>query len=447
MVDRTVFDFGKGIIGDSGDSCEYRVKESSKKRRRPEVSPHIKDRIATLLPEESSESPVRKFLKQFNYSDPEDMPKNSSKVNQTSPSKSEINSAEADKNKKEMDELRKEIKEEILASCNAIKSANASSAEQMKKDQNEFMGSIKDVIEKAQTGVDSKIGELSKKMDAQTSEYSTLKEDFRALQNKVAEIEKREAEVKLKEDRRALEDAVLRELREEESKIVVTGYSFSEADSDIVNKLVRDTLREGVEPLEQLRVVWKKAASDDKKSVIILDAGSERGREHILRNQKPGKSFMVKRSIPKRYREAENQLKEKARVKRTINLNNIRTEIEVRGTRLVLLVKQKTPLGDKANDWSIEDGVDLLDVAVKNTGESYKMKEKGKSVLVTMNQEMSEPSILKTLINNKLTRFDGLAVTAVDKRNAVVDCPSTEIALEVAALLKIEILDSRVAEY
>lgn len=89
----------------------------------------------------------------------------------------------------------------------------------------------------------------------------------------------------------------------------------------------------------------------------------------------------------------------------------------------------------------------MLDVAVKNTGESYKMKEKGKSVLVTMNKEMSEPSILKTLINNKLTRFNGLDVAAVDKRNAVVDCPSTEIALEVAALLKIEILDSRVAEY
>ena len=59
MVDRTVYDFGIGSIGDSGDICEYRVKESSKKRRRPEVSPHIKDRIASLLPEESSESPFR----------------------------------------------------------------------------------------------------------------------------------------------------------------------------------------------------------------------------------------------------------------------------------------------------------------------------------------------------------------------------------------------------
>ena len=206
-------------------------------------------------------------------------------------------------------------------------------------------------------------------------------------------------------------------------------------------------MRDGVEPLEPLKVVWKKAASDDKKSIIILDAGSERGREHILRNQKPGKPFRVKRSIPKRYRDAENQLNEKARVKRTIHHNNIKTEIEVRGTRLVLLVKQKTPLGEKSNDWSVEDEVDLLDVAAKNVGESFKLKEKGKSVLVTMNNEMTEPSILKSLVNNKLTRFKGLEVAAVDKKNAVIDCPSTEIALDVAALLRVEILDSRVAGY
>merc|ERR1712163_86763 len=100
------------------------------------------------------------------------------------------------------------------------------------------MSSIKDVIEKAQTRVDNTIGELSKKVDEQTSEYSTLKEDFRVLKDRVAEIEKREAVVKLKEDRRALEDAVLKELKEEVSKVVISGYSFSEADNDVVNKLV-----------------------------------------------------------------------------------------------------------------------------------------------------------------------------------------------------------------
>ena len=127
MVDRIEYDCGIGSIGDRSDTGEFRVKESSKKRRRPEVSPHIKDRIASLLPEESSESPVRKFLKQFSYSDPEDMPKNSTKVNPTSPSKGEVNGAEADKNKKEMDEFRKGIKEEIIASCSQVEGGKKSS--------------------------------------------------------------------------------------------------------------------------------------------------------------------------------------------------------------------------------------------------------------------------------------------------------------------------------
>ena len=89
-------------------------------------------------------------------------------------------------------------------------------------------------------------------MYVQTTKYTSLKEDLHALQHKVSDMEKREAEMKLKEDRKGLEEAVLRELREEEARIVVTGYAFCEADNNIVNKLVNDTLRKGVEPLEQL---------------------------------------------------------------------------------------------------------------------------------------------------------------------------------------------------
>ena len=65
MVDRNPIAFGRGLLGESTDTSDYKVKETTRKRRRPEVSPQIKDRIATLLPEEASESPVRKFLKQF----------------------------------------------------------------------------------------------------------------------------------------------------------------------------------------------------------------------------------------------------------------------------------------------------------------------------------------------------------------------------------------------
>ena len=73
------------------------------------------------------------------------------------------------------------------------------------------------------------------------------------------------------------------------------------------------------------------------------------------------------------------------------------------------------------------------------------MKDKGKSVLVTMNVELSEPSMLKTLIVNKLQRFEDLKIIAVDKRNAVVDCPDEDVAVEVAAVLKVDVTDSRVS--
>ena len=39
------------------------------------------------------------------------------------------------------------------------------------------------------------------------------------------------------------------------------------------------------------------------------------------------------------------------------------------------------------------------------------------------------------LVNNKLTRFKGLDMATVDKKKVVMDCPSTEEALDVTALL------------
>ena len=434
MVDRA--HIGKDLLGEIVDPSELKVKGTSRKRRRPVVSPQLQDKISNFLTEEVSESPVRKFLKKFEYSESEEMAKGN---------KSETEASSMEKGKQELDELRKEIKETIEASSNEIKIANANSVDQIKKDQQDFMLKISEVIGTAQAGVDKKITALSDKVDEQTNEFSALREDLRALQDKVSELEKRESEAKLGEERRSLENEVLREFREEETKIVVIGFKFAENDENTADKLMRDTLRDGVEPLSSIKVVWKKEASDDKKSVIILDTGSVWNREHILKNQKPGKEFMVKKSIPKRFREAENILKEKARTMRVINLNSIKTEVETRGTKMVLLVKEKTPAGAKANDWSIEQEIDLLDEAAKTPAEAYKMKEKGLSVLVTMNLETSQPSILRSLVENKLTRFEDLKVVAVDKRNAVIDCPAPNVALEVAALLRVDFKDARVS--
>ena len=59
----------------------------------------------------------------------------------------------------------------------------------------------------------------------------------------------------------------------------------------------------------RVKIVWKKAKIENKQSIIILDAQNKWTRDSLLKNQRPGKNFVVKRSIPKRFREAERQLK------------------------------------------------------------------------------------------------------------------------------------------
>ena len=203
MVDRA--HIGKDLLGETVDPSELKVKSTSRKRRRPVVSPQLQDRISNFLPEEVSESPVRKFLKKFEYSESEEMPKGN---------KSETEALSMEKSKQELDEFRKEIKETIEASSTEIKIANANSVDQIKKDQQDFMLKISEVIGTAQAGVDQKITALSDKVDEQTNEFSALREDLRALQDKVSELEKRESEARLGEERRSLENEVLREFRE-----------------------------------------------------------------------------------------------------------------------------------------------------------------------------------------------------------------------------------------
>ena len=94
MVDRA--NIGKNLSGETVNPSVLRVKGSSRKRRRPVVSPQLQDRIANFLPEEASESPVRKFLRQFEYSDSEETPKGN---------KSETESFSMEK-KQELDEFK-----------------------------------------------------------------------------------------------------------------------------------------------------------------------------------------------------------------------------------------------------------------------------------------------------------------------------------------------------
>ena len=190
----------------------------------------------------------------------------------------------------------------------------------------------------------------------------------------------------------------------------------------------------------------EKGKVDIKRSIIILKAVNKWTRDSLLKNQRPGKNYVVKRSIPKRFREVEGQLKEKARVVRLTNFNNVRTEIEIRGTNICLLVKEKNPTGTRANDWRMEEQIDLKVEAAKKPVEAVKMKDPGTSVLVTMNKEIQVPAEFEKLVKAKIKGIPDLKYTVVDKINLVIDCKEQLKASEVYTTLKAGIEDARIAK-
>ena len=64
---------------------------------------------------------------------------------------------------------------------------------------------------------------------------------------------------------------------------------------------MKEMLKEGAVPIGKVKVIWKKPGIEDKKSIVILDTGNRWNRDNIMRNQKAGKNFIVKKLIPKRF--------------------------------------------------------------------------------------------------------------------------------------------------
>ena len=81
MVDRA--NIGKNLFSETVNPSVLRVKGSSRKRRCPVVSPQLQDGIANLLPEAVLESPVWKFLRQYEYSDSEETLKGNKSENES----------------------------------------------------------------------------------------------------------------------------------------------------------------------------------------------------------------------------------------------------------------------------------------------------------------------------------------------------------------------------
>ena len=108
--------------------------------------------------------------------------------------------------------------------------------ERIREDQDKFMkeiqetlsanitNSIKEAISSVQTGVEQKIADLSDKIEGQSGEFNSLRDMMAAFEGRVAKLEKRDKDEKANEMNKALEEEVLRELCEEELRLVIIGY-------------------------------------------------------------------------------------------------------------------------------------------------------------------------------------------------------------------------------
>ena len=115
------------------------------------------------------------------------------------------------------------------------------------------------------------------------------------------------------------------------------------------------------------------------------------------------------------------------------------TEIELKGTSLCLMVREKKTAGSSPGEWEVYHEIDLLRDEASKPGASFKMKEKGKSILVYMNHDSTSTAISKTTLKNYLEGYNDLEYTMVDKKRAVICCKEEDDAFRAEAKLKVEI--------
>ena len=118
------------------------------------------------------------------------------------------------------------------------------------------------------------------------------------------------------------------EIEEEEKKILVVGFPIASRDQEAkLPGLVASMMREGVLPRKNLSIDWMKEEANGKKSLILLNAGTSQNRDFILMNLKKDKDYIVKKSFPARYMQAQRKLNEMGHALRKMHDEKVNTEL------------------------------------------------------------------------------------------------------------------------
>ena len=161
-------------------------------------------------------------------------------------------------------------------------------------------------------------------------------------------------------------------------------------------------MRENVCPIEDLLIDWMKDAVNGKRSLILLNAGTVQNRDFILMNLKKDKEYIVKKSFPKRYNQAQRKLNEMGHTLRKMHDEKINTEIWYKGVSLCLWYRLKRREGEKYEEWIKHSEINPTMEEVNEEAPKKNVKIDGTSFFVNLKEDTESEAALRKSMSDSL---------------------------------------------
>ena len=276
-----------------------------------------------------------------------------------------------------------------------------------KQDQKNMVDDLKKFITESQAAAAQKFEETVKDLKAeigkQNETIAEVKNDVGKINDRLEKLEKREMETeemiesKIKERTKKMErksrlrERVLAEIMEEECKILVTGYKTdNKPEDEIIRGIISEIMKEGAQPRTTPVLEWSRKETVEKKSLVMMNTGSQENRDHIMLNLKANKNLVVSKTFPKRYQAAKAKMNQMGAALR--KLYPVNTDLFYEGTTLGLWYRDKKTPGVERGEWTKHFEVDPI---TEEIVPDVTRKIGGKSLLIMFSEKEETPQVLE----------------------------------------------------
>ena len=149
-------------------------------------------------------------------------------------------------------------------------------------------------------------------------------------------------------------------------------------------------MKDGAQPRTMPVLEWSRKETAEKKSLVMMNTGSQENRDHIMLNLKANKNLVVSKTFPKRYQAAKAKMNQMGAALR--KLYPVNTDLFYEGTTLGLWYRDRKTPGVERGEWIKHFEVDPT---TEETVPDVTRKIGGKSLLIMFNEKVETPQILE----------------------------------------------------